>query len=152
MGRAGRKRVLAYHLPAGGYDIAIDLTNSSVDLATAWADLRRELVARALTTEIAVFLGADHHAMVPDIAGLRARFQALERVARCGSAGSASSSKRSSDPGLRIRRCAGELRSGDGHAWALQGVLSTRSRIKRRHAPPRALPGANCGAPRSSGR
>ena len=127
------KRVLAYHLPAGGYDIAIDLANPSVDLATAWAALRGDLVARALTTEIAVFLGADHHAMVPDIAGLRARLQALEpahevRVSRLGEFFEAVERSRPRAPEVR-----GELRSSDGHAWALQGALSTRSRMKRRH-------------------
>jgi alpha-mannosidase len=129
----GGKRLLVYHLPSGGYDVAIDLADPSADVAAVWAALRREAVERAVTTEIAVFLGADHHAMVRDVAGLRTRLQGLEpghevRVSGLGEFFDAVERARPLPREIR-----GELRAIDGHAWVLQGVHSARSRMKRRH-------------------
>ena len=129
----GGKNLLVYHLPAGGYDLAIGLAASD-ELETRWEAVRREVTGRAVTTQIAVFLGADHHAMVRDLAGLRARLQALEqghevRISGLTEYFAAVEKLRPHPPGLR-----GELRQSDGHTWVLQGVHSTRSRIKRRHS------------------
>ena len=125
--------LLVYHLPAGGYDTAIALADAGDQLARRWAPIRRELVARAGCGEIAVFLGADHHAMLRDVAGLRARLQALEpgnsvRVSGLREFFDAVEAAEPSAPVLR-----GELRRGDAHAWVLQDVHSTRSRLKRLH-------------------
>ena len=129
----GGKSLLVYHLPAGGYDLAIGLGGSE-ELETRWAAVRREVTGRAVTTQIAVSLGADHHAMVRDLAGLRARLQALEqghevRISGLTEYFAAVEKLRPHPPVLR-----GELRRSDGHAWVLQGVHSARSRVKRRHA------------------
>jgi hypothetical protein len=72
--------------------------------------------------------------MVRDLAGLRARIQALEpghevRISGLTEYFAAVEKLRPHPPSLR-----GELRQGDGHAWVLQGVHSARSRIKRRHS------------------
>ncbi len=131
---AGGESVLVYHLPAGGYDLAIDLADAGADLARRWVPLRKELVGRAVTDQIAVFLGADHHPMVEGVSGFRARLQALEknhtvRVSGLGEFFLAVERARPEAPVIR-----GELRRIDGHAWVLQGAHSTRARMKRRHS------------------
>lgn len=130
----GGEYLLVYHLPAGGYDTAMELDRTGTDLAQRWRSLRRELVDRAVTDQIAVFLGADHHAMVPDVTGLRDRLRALEpghevRISGLTEFFQAVERVRPAAPTGR-----GELRRIDGHAWVLQGVHSTRSRLKRRHS------------------
>ncbi len=126
--------LLVYHLPAGGYDIAVDLADAGADLERAWTPVRRELVDRAVSDQIAVFLGADHHAMVENIAGLRDRLQSLEpgHEVRVSGLTEFFQAVERARPILAAGR--GELRRIDGHAWVLQGVHSTRSRMKRRHA------------------
>lgn len=124
--------VLVYHLPAGGYDLAIDLAEARDDLERVWAPIREQLVERAVTDQIAVFLGADHHAMARDVAGLRARLQTVEpghqvRVSGLTEFFEAVEGARPDAPFI-----SGELRRIDDHAWVLQGVHSTRSRMKRR--------------------
>ena len=129
----GGKRVLAYHLPAGGYDGAVGLSDPSTDIAARWAPLRNELMERAVTNEIAVFVGADHHAMVRDMVGLRASLQALEpehQVRISGLTEFFEAVERTRPHPQEIR---GELRASDNHSWVLQGVHSTRARMKRRH-------------------
>jgi mannosylglycerate hydrolase len=124
--------VLVYHLPAGGYDLAIDLAEARDDLERVWAPIRDQLVERALTDQIAVFLGADHHAMVRDVAGLRARLQTLEpghQVRVSGLTEFFEAVERALPDAPFV---SGELRRIDDHAWVLQGVHSTRSRMKRR--------------------
>ncbi|HSE52349.1 MAG TPA: glycoside hydrolase family 38 C-terminal domain-containing protein [Gemmatimonadales bacterium] len=129
----GGKNLLLYHLPAGGYDLAIGLAGSE-ELEPLWAAVRREVTGRAVTTQIAVYLGADHHAMARDLSGLRARLQALEpgheiRVSGLTEYFAAVEKLRPHPPAFR-----GELRQCEGHTWVLQGVHSARSRIKRRHS------------------
>lgn len=131
---SGGSSVLVYHLPAGGYDVAIELAEAGAELAPRWAPLRRELVERAGSTQIAVFLGADHHAMVPHVSGLREQLQALEpedqvRISGLQEFFAAVEAARPDPPVLR-----GELRRSDGHSWVLQGVHATRSRLKRKQA------------------
>ena len=126
------ERLLVYHLPAAGYDVAINLAEPGADLERAWPPIRRELVDRATCDQIAVFLGADHHAMVRDVARLRDRLQALEaghrvRVSGLAEFFGAVEGARPDAPSGR-----GELRRIDGHTWVLQDVHATRARIKRR--------------------
>jgi mannosylglycerate hydrolase len=131
---AGDESVLLYHLPAGGYDVAIELAGAGKRLAQRWAPIRRDLVGRAATDQIAVFLGADHHAMVPDVSRLCARLQALEpghAVRISGLTEYFEAVERSQPDPPTIH---GELRRTDGHSWVLQDVHSTRSRMKRRHS------------------
>src|ERR1043166_5751474 len=127
-------RLLVHHLPAAGYDAAIDLIHARTDaeLARTWEPIRNGLVARALTDQIAVFLGADHHAMAPDVRRLRGRLQALEsrhevRVSGLTEFFDAVELARPDPPVIR-----GELRRSDGHTWVLQGVHASRTRLKRK--------------------
>jgi len=130
---AGGKSLLVYHLPAGGYDIAIGLADPSCDPASTWAALRRALVERAMSSQIAVFLGADHHAMARDVAGLRARLQEMEPEHEVRVSGLTEFFEAVERARPRLSEIRGELRRIDGHTWVLQGVHSTRSRMKRRH-------------------
>ncbi len=129
----GGSSLLVYHLPAGGYDMAIELGEAGDDLERRWAPIRRELLERAGSDQIAVFLGADHHAMVRDLSGLCARLQALEpgHLVRVSGLTEFFDAVERSPPRAPLLR--GELRRSDGHTWVLQGVPSTRSRLKRLH-------------------
>ncbi len=126
------ERLLVYHLPAAGYDIAIDLAEPGADLERAWPPIRQTLVDRAVCDQIAVFLGADHHAMMRDVAGLRDRLQTLEAGHRVRISGLAEffGAVEGARPDAPSGR--GELRRIDGHTWVLQDVHATRARIKRR--------------------
>jgi mannosylglycerate hydrolase len=126
--------VLVYHLPPGGYDLAVGLADAGHELRRRWLPIRHQLVERAATREIAVFLGADHHPMVRDLAGLRARLQALEpeHEVRCSGLAEFFAAVERARPAVPLVR--GELRKSGGHAWVLQDVHSTRARLKRKHA------------------
>ena len=132
-GEAGASLVVL-HLPAAGYDLATGLDATSPDLPRRWSAIRGELLTRAAGTQIALPLGADHHAMHADVAALRAAIQALEtghRV-RVSSLSEYFAAVEASKPRLTTLR--GELRRSEGHTWVLQGVHSSRSRMKRSHA------------------
>src|SRR2546425_621690 len=87
--------------------------------------------AKRLSGQVAVFVGADHHAPPRDLAALRERLQALEpehrvRVSGLGELFAALEAEPNDAPEI-----AGELRRASPHAWILQGVHATRSRAKR---------------------
>ncbi len=63
--------VLLYHLPPAGYEIGASLPSD-------WEQVRQVLTRRAATPHIAVLVGADHHAVHPDLGGLRESLAALE--------------------------------------------------------------------------
>ncbi len=112
--------LLVYHLPPAGYEVGIALTRDR----SAWPALRDAMTARSVTNSVAIFVGADHHA-IPDLSTLResepdARISTLSEYMR----------SLIGAPGFQLR---GELRAA-GHTWVLQGVHGTRSRMKRRHA------------------
>lgn len=125
-GRHGRSMV-TYHLPPEGYEIGAGLPHH-------WATVRRQLVARAVTADIAVFVGADHHAAAPDLPTLAERIQALEPKAtvRFSSLPEYFNSALASGPALESIR--GELRASSGYVWSLPGAHSARSRLTRQHA------------------
>lgn len=125
-GRDGRS-VVTYHLPPQGYEIG-------AALPADWDAVRRQLVARAVTPEIAVFVGADHHAPGAGLPGLAERIQALEpnAVVRFSSLAEYFHAVQKAAPGLEPLR--GELRDSAGYAWSLQGAHSARTRLTRHHA------------------
>lgn len=126
--------MLVHHLPAGGYDTAIGLVNAGKKLPARWASIRRELVGRARGTQIAVFLGADHHAMPREAGALREQLRRLEpnHDVRMSSLTEYFDAVEAGAPDAPV--ITGELRQIQGHAWVLQDVHSTRSAMKRRHA------------------
>jgi alpha-mannosidase len=119
--------VLVYHLPPAGYEIG-------ATLPTDWSQVRQMLTRRAATPHIAVLVGADHHAVHPDLTGLRESLAALEpdadvRVSRLDEFLAEAASWADRCPTL-----SGELRWSYGYTWTLQGVHGTRAPLKRRHA------------------
>jgi hypothetical protein len=120
-----------YHLPRAGYEIGAELGESN-QLAPHWARIRPELVARAVTPHIAVFVGADHHAPPVDLVAMRDRLRALEPEHEVRLSGL---TEYFEALGSGIRKAGvltGEFRHIDGHTWVLQGVHGTRTRMKRR--------------------
>ncbi|MGH7560786.1 MAG: glycoside hydrolase family 38 C-terminal domain-containing protein [Gemmatimonadales bacterium] len=131
----GDASVIVYHLPRAGYEVAVEATRAGADIRREWAAVRRELVARSTTAHVIVFLGADHHPVVRDLAGFRDQLASLEpehqvRVSGLGEALDAAAARLGAD----VSSIEGELRRIDGHTWVLQDVQSTRSRLKRHHA------------------
>jgi len=128
----GGESLLVHQLPPSGYDGAVGLA-SAPDLARAWRPLRQELVERAETGQIAVFLGADHHAMVPRVGELVRRLRALEpgHTVRVSGLGEYFDAVEGGSPGPPLVR--GALRASRGLTWDLQDVHSSRGRLKRRH-------------------
>lgn len=123
-GRDGAELV-TYHLPPAGYEVGSALPEG-------WAGIRDELIRRAATRHIAVFVGADHHAVHPALADLRRRIAALEpdaevRISRLDEFLAAAAD-------ARAPLAEGELRDSYGYTWTLQGVHGTRAPFKRRNA------------------
>jgi len=126
--------VLLYHLPPDGYEVGAALPADTVPLAEAWPRLRAALTARATTSHVAVFVGADHHAAHPEVARLREALAGLEpqadvRISRLEDFLSACAEEAGHLPEL-----SGELRWSYGYTWTLQGVHGTRASLKRRHS------------------
>ena len=119
--------VVTYHLPRTGYEIG-------AALPAGWSAVRRQLMARAVTSQVAVFIGADHHAARPDLPKLAERIQALEPKAIVRFSGLAEyfNAVLAVRPALESIR--GELRHSPGYAWSLPGAHSARSRLTRQHA------------------
>jgi alpha-mannosidase len=155
VGRAGRQDrdlhrwigpdgsvMLLYHLPRDGYSVGAGLATAGRDLAHQWKAIRRQLTERAVTGQVAVFVGADHHAAGPDLAGLAEQLQAQEpehevRISGLGEYFEALSGVFERQLELELGAAvalSGELRRADQHTWVLQGVHGTRSRLKRLHS------------------
>lgn len=128
------REVLLYHLPPDGYEIGAALAADPDRLPRLWTRVRATLVGRASTRQVPVFIGADHHAAHPAIAGLRSLLAQLEpnsefRVSRLHDFFIAASAEANAAPVV-----SGELRWSYGYTWTLQGVHATRAPLKRRHA------------------
>ncbi len=135
--RDGR-RMLVYHFPPDGYEIGSNLllppAQDGVDAALrkAWSRVRGQLLPRAATRHVALFVGADHHAPSPWLAGLRDRLAAIDtacdfhwsRVDRFLDAARGEAHE--------IAGLEGEQRWSYGYTWTLQGVHGTRAPLKRR--------------------
>ena len=125
---------LVYHFPPAGYEFGVTLPAGMPALKPVWQQLREELLARAVTRHVAVFIGADHHPLRTDLSALQATIAGLEpgaevRVSRLDDFLAAARAEAS---GLAV--ITGELRNGAGHTWALQGVHGTRLPLKRLNA------------------
>ncbi len=126
--------VALYHLPAQGYEIGVDLAGANDQLTERWRAIRSQLVDRAVTSHVAIFVGADHHAPVRDPGALRDALQAIEaghdvRLSSLAAFAAAAGAQAAAPAQL-----AGELRWSHGHTWTLQGTFAARARLKRRHS------------------
>ncbi len=128
------REVLLYHLPRDGYEVGASLVADPERLGTTWPLVRAELVPRASSRQVPVFIGADHHFAHPEITQLRALLAELEpssefRISRLEDFFTAAAAEAASVPVIE-----GELRWSYGYTWTLQGVHGTRAPLKRRHA------------------
>jgi mannosylglycerate hydrolase len=131
---ADGREVLLYHLPPDGYEVGAGLPPDRERLPRVWARTRSALVERAATSQIAVFIGADHHAAHPAIPALRRLLAELEpasdfRISRLTDFFAAAAPESAGVPAIT-----GELRWSYGYTWTLQGVHATRAPLKRRHS------------------
>ncbi len=124
--------LLTHQLPPAGYDDAIGLAGSPA-LPTEWRRIRQQLIDRASTPHLAVFLGADHHAMVPRVSVLRDRLAALEPggAVRISGLGEYFDAVEGEPPVAPVIR--GSLRRSRGYTWDLQDTHSARARLKAAH-------------------
>lgn len=128
------RSLLLHHLSPDGYEAGAALPADRGRLAAAWPALKRRLESRARSPHVAVFVGADHHAAHPDVAGLRKLLAELEpdaevRASRLDEYLAAADRAADEVPSLE-----GELRWSYGYTWTLQGVHATRAPLKRLHA------------------
>ena len=128
------REVLLYHLPPDGYEVGASLVADPDRLPGIWARIRAMLVPRAATRQVAVFVGADHHAAHPGIPEVRSLLRRLEpesefRISRLVDFFTAASAE-----AVALPLIGGELRWSYGYTWTLQGVHATRAPLKRQHA------------------
>jgi mannosylglycerate hydrolase len=131
---ADGREVLLYHLPPDGYEVGAGLPPDPERLPRIWARTRAALVERAATRQVAVFIGADHHAAHPAVPTLRRLLAELEptsevRISRLADFFAAAAPDTAGVPVI-----SGELRWSYGYTWTLQGIHSTRAPLKRRHS------------------
>ncbi len=135
------RRVLVYHLPADGYEIGSALVGiggpadeAEQRLAEAWAGVAGKLLPRAATSQLAVFVGADHHAADPGLGSLVARLSRVARglQVRISSLSEYFAAAERELPDLPV--LSGELRDSYGYTWTLQGVHGARAPLKRRNS------------------
>jgi hypothetical protein len=132
--RGASADLLVYHLPPAGYEVGSALFGPDGALPEAWRALRSSLTARAAGAHVAVFLGADHHWVHPDVGRLRDRIAELEgahevRVSRLDEF-----LRAAGELTRRLPWVTGELRWSYGYTWTLQGVHGTRAPLKRRNS------------------
>ncbi len=135
----GGGSVLVYHLPPEGYEMGIDLMTAGADFSARWRDLRDRITARAVCEHVAVLVGADHHTPSLGLPHLAERIAAIEPDAevRFSSFDEFFQAIEAAEPTLQPLH--GELRNSAGYVWSLQGVHSTRMRMKRRYAEAESL-------------
>lgn len=127
----GGGRLFTYHLPRPGYEVGASLPADPALLPDAWRTLREQLVARAASPHVAVFVGADHHFVHRDLPLLARLIAALEpgndvRISRLDDF--LGSHARLAHVSAEVH---GELRDSQGHTWSLQGTHATRAPLKR---------------------
>lgn len=128
------RELLLYHLPPEGYEVGAALPADPERLAPAWRRLAPGLRARAASSQVAVFVGADHQAAHPQIGRLRDLLAGLEpdskvRISRLDEFLAQAGEAAGTLPVLQ-----GEQRWSYGYTWTLQGVHGTRAPLKRRYA------------------
>jgi hypothetical protein len=129
----GGEAILTLHLPAEGYEHGVELLGPDAELAEHWSAVKSRALARAAGPDLAILVGADHHAPSERLLDLANRIRRLDpdSVIRISSVDEFFGAVLR-DP-LTVGTVTGELRGSPGHPWSLQGVHGTRARLKRRH-------------------
>jgi alpha-mannosidase len=127
-------RLPVYHFPAAGYEVGQGLPGDSARLREEWPPVRAELLARAVTRHVAVFVGADHHPLRSDVSSLAAAIAELEPDAQVRLSSLDQFMAAAAAELKDVAVVTGELRGGHQHTWSLQGVHGTRLPLKRRSA------------------
>ncbi|HEY3933644.1 MAG TPA: glycoside hydrolase family 38 C-terminal domain-containing protein [Gemmatimonadales bacterium] len=127
-------RLLLYHLPPSGYEIGAGLLEPEDRLASEWSRIKPIVTGRAATAEVAVFVGADHHAPPSDPVAIRDVLRRLDPTCdfRLSSLSEYFAAVRQAASVDRCRAMSGELRWSFGHTWTLPGARAVRSRMLRR--------------------
>ena len=123
--------VIAHHLPPAGYEFGAVLPVEKSAAHERWRQLKALLDPRASQPVWLVMNGADHHAPQSD---LGAAVQALAQAAGAGASvavGSPSEYFSAVGTPARLAEVRGELRFSYRYTWTLQGVHSTRARLKQ---------------------
>jgi 2-O-(6-phospho-alpha-D-mannosyl)-D-glycerate hydrolase len=123
--------LLVYHLPAAGYEIGSALSGASSRLAAAWKGLREELIARAATRHVAVFIGADHHRAPADMLSIRSGLAAIEAANQVRISTLQEFMEAAAVEAGDLAWVSGELRDSYGYTWTLQGTHGNRLPLKR---------------------
>lgn len=123
-----------YHFPAAGYEVGAALPSDPAGLAHAWPPLRAELLRRAATRHVAIFVGADHHPFRTDLPALAAALADLEPEADVRLSALDEFMAAATEALHEAEVVSGELREGRQHTWILQGVHGTRLPLKRLNA------------------
>ncbi|MDZ4864574.1 MAG: glycoside hydrolase family 38 C-terminal domain-containing protein [Gemmatimonadota bacterium] len=132
------RQMLVYHFPPDGYEIGSHLLlppaedGGDAALSKAWSRVRGRLLPRTATRHVALFVGADHHAPSPWLAGLRDRLAALDKTCdfHWSRLDRYFDAARAEARDLVVLH--GEQRWSCGYTWTLQGVHGTRAPLKRR--------------------
>jgi mannosylglycerate hydrolase len=129
---------LLYHLPPDGYEFGSSLPTDR-DAAKIRARRIIEVLGARATTPVALLtVGADHHAIDPQLP--HAMDALRDAAARSGwsvhpsTLGDAAQRLRDEASHHELPVVRGELRESCGYTWALQGTFATRSNQKQRHA------------------
>ena len=126
--------VVLYQLPREGYEIGSALPSDTKELKSAWAAMRKSLVARAGSEHVAVLVGADHHFARTDLVLLRDRLAGLEPANEVRLSRLQDFMDLVRDRGGAYPALSGEQRWSYGYTWTLQDVHSTRAPLKRRNS------------------
>jgi hypothetical protein len=129
--------LLTYHLPPDGYEFGMALVGDELR-ADGWGRVRETLSRRAGAPALMVFVGADHHAPAMNLRAIVDELEVLDRSHQFEIASPLQYFASLGDD-LRIPTVSGELRFSYRYTWTLQGIHSTRSRLKRRLADGAAL-------------
>lgn len=130
----GGGSALTHHLPPQGYEVGAGLPADARALQSAWPPVRDTLTSRAATSHVAVFVGADHHAVHRDLPGLAVALRSVDPAHefRISSLEEFFVEAEREAGSLGVVR--GEQRASYGHTWTLQGTHGTRAHLKRRNA------------------
>jgi mannosylglycerate hydrolase len=135
---ADGSRVQLCHLPPDGYEFGSALPIDPVRAAERARRIDDCLAPRATAGTTLLTVGADHHAVDPELPAalslLGDAMAARDWTLAITTLDEAGQALVQGGTTAALPTIAGELRDSYGYAWALQGTFATRSNQKQRHA------------------